>query len=319
MEVPQYRAPEWRLFIDSSKRSLKYVLLHNGNRYAPLPIGHSTKLMEAYSNIKTVLQKLDYDSHQWLICVDLKMVNFLLGQQSGFTKYPCFICLWDSRARDDHWVKKEWPPRDSMRVGEANVINEPLVAREKIILPPLHIKLGLMKQFVKALPVTGDYFNYICRAFPALTIQKLKAGIFDGPQIRKLIKDPCFVQSMTDTESAAWQSFVLVAQNFLGNRKAENYQELVEGMLSKFKDLGVKMSIKIHYLFSHLDRFPANLGDLSEEHGERFHQDIKVMEKRYQGRWDAHMMADYCWSLQRDCLAASYSRKSYKRKFVNID
>ena len=275
--------------------------------------------MEAYSNIKTVLQKLDYDSHQWFICVDLKMVNFLLGQQSGFTKYPCFICLWDSRARDDQWVKKEWPPRDSMRVGEANVINEPLVAREKIILLPLHIKLGLMKQFVKALPVNGDCFNYICRAFPALTIQKLKAGIFDGPQIRKLIEDPCFVQSMTDTESAAWQSFVLVTQNFLGNRKAENYQELVEGMLSKFKDLGVKMSVKIHYLFSHLDRFPANLGDLSEEHGERFHQDIKVMEERYQGRWDAHMMADYCWSLQRDCLAASYFRKSYKRKFVNID
>ena len=71
-----------------------------------------------------------------------------------------------------------------MKVGEANVINEPLVAREKIILPPLHIKLGLMKQFVKALPVTGDCFNFICRAFPSFTIQKLKAGIFDGPQIR---------------------------------------------------------------------------------------------------------------------------------------
>ena len=247
------------------------------------------------------------------------MANFLLGQQSGYTKYPCFICLWDSRARDDCWVKKEWPPRDSMRVGEANVINEPLVAKEKIIIPPpLHIKLGLMKQFVKALPVTGDCFNYICRAFPALTIQKLKAGIFDGPQIRKLIKDPYFVQSMTDRESSAWQSFVVVTQNFLENRKAENYRKLVEGMLSKFKDLDVKMSIKIHYLFSHLDRFPT-IGDLSEEHGERFHQDIKVMEERYQGRWDAHMMADYCWSLQRDCLAASHSRKSYKRKFVNID
>ena len=124
---------------------------------------------------------------------------------------------------------------------------------------------------------------------------------------------------MTDTESAAWQSFVLVTQNFLGNQKAENYEELVEGMFSKFKDLGVKMSIKIHHLFSHLDRFPANLGDLSDEHGERFHQDIKVMKEKYQGRWDAHMMADYCWSVQRHCLAASYSRKSYKRKFVNID
>ncbi|XP_076815020.1 uncharacterized protein LOC143461117 isoform X1 [Clavelina lepadiformis] len=247
------------------------------------------------------------------------MVNFLLGQQSGYTKYPCFICLWDSRARTDHWVKKGWPPRDSMRVGEGNIINEPLVARKKIIIPPLHIKLGLMKQFVKALPATGDCFNYICRTFPALTIEKLKAGIFDGPQIRKLIKDVCFVQSMTDTESAAWQSFVLVTQNFLGNRKAENYQELVEDMLSKLKDLGVKTSIKVHYLFSHLDRFPANLGDLSEEQGERFHQDIKVMEERYQGRWDAHMMADYCWSLQRDCLAASHSRKSYKRKCISID
>ncbi|XP_076799763.1 uncharacterized protein LOC143444861 [Clavelina lepadiformis] len=265
MGVPQYRPQEWRLFKDSSKRSLKCVLLHNGNSYASLPIGHSTKLKEEYNNIKTVLQKLDYDSHQWLICVDLKMVNFLLGQQSGYTKYPCFICLWDSRARTDHWVKKGWPPRDSMRVGEGNIINEPLVARKKIIIPPLHIKLGLMKQFVKALPATGDCFNYICRTFPALTIEKLKAGIFDGPQIRKLIKDVCFVQSMTDTESAAWQSFVLVTQNFLGNRKAENYQELVEDMLSKLKDLGVKMSIKVHYLFSHLDRFPANLGDLSEE------------------------------------------------------
>ena len=90
-------------------------------------------------------------------------------------------------------------------------------------------------------------------------------------------------------------------------------------MLSKFKDLGAKTSMKVHYLFSHLGRFPTNLGDLSEEHGERFHQDIEVMEERQQGRWDAHVMVNYYWSLQRDCLAASHSRKSCKRKFVNID
>ena len=82
--------------------------------------------------------------------------------------------------------------------------------------------------------------------------------------------------------------------------------------------LGVKMSIKENYLFNHLDCFPANLGDLSEEQRERFHQDIKIMEERYESRWDAHMMADYCWSLQRDSVT-SHSRKSYKRKFVTID
>ena len=147
----------------------------------------------------------------------------------------------------------------------------------------------------------------------------LKAGIFHGPQICTLINDPCFVHSMTDTEFAAWESFVLFTQNFLGNQKPENCLELVEDVLSKFKDLAVKMRIKVYYSFGHLDCFSTNFGDQSKEHGERFHQDIKVMEERYQGRWNVHMIAGYCWSLQRDCLAASHSRKSYKRKFVNID
>ena len=62
---------------------------------------------------------------------------------------------------------------------------------------------------------------------------------------------------MTDMESAAWQSFVLVTQDFLGNQKAENYKELVKDMLSKVKDSGVNMSIKIHYLFSHWHCFPT--------------------------------------------------------------
>ena len=88
-------------------------------------------------------------------------------------------------------------------------------------------------------------------------------------------------------------------------------------MLSKFQSLVAKMSIKIHYLFSHLDRFPENLGELSEEQGERFHQDIKVMEERYQGRWDTHMMADYCWNLQRHKPFAPHTRKSYKRRFAS--
>ena len=54
------------------------------------------------------------------------------------------------------------------------------------------------------------------------------------------------------------------------------------------------MSIKVHYLHNHLDHFPKNLGDLSEEQGERFHQDIRVMEERYQGRWDATIIVGVC-------------------------
>ena len=155
----------------------------------------------------------------------------------------------------------------------------------------------------------------MCRTFPGVTIEKLKAGVFDGPQIRQLIRDRNFEKSMNRTELEAWSSFVLVVKNFLGNNKALNYADLVSNMLIAFKNLGCNMSIKMHYLFSHMDRFPENLGSMSDEQGERFHQDIKEMESRYQGRWDAVMMADYCWTLKRDLPTIQYSRTSTKRKF----
>ena len=143
--VPQYKPREWRLFIDSSKQSLKCVLLHNASTYAGVPIGHSITLKESYSTVQMVLQKLCYNEHKWAICVELKMVNNLLGQQAGYVKYRCFLCLWDSRDDDQHWQRKDWPVLEELVVGENNVINEPLVDRDSILLPPLHIKLGLVK------------------------------------------------------------------------------------------------------------------------------------------------------------------------------
>lgn len=141
-------------------------------------------------------------------------------------------------------------------------------------------------------------------------------GIFDGPQIRKLIRDENFTQSMTPIERDAWESFVLVTKNFLGNTKANNYVYLVNDMLEKLEKLNINMSIKVHFLFSHLERFPENLGAVSDEQGERFHQDIKVMEQRYQGRWDSHMMADYCWNIMRDNVSSVHKRRSKKTRFV---
>ena len=203
MGLSAYRSNDWRLFIHSSKRSLKCVLLHNGNQYESIPTGHSVTLKENYKNIKVVLERLKYCVHQWLICVDLKMVNFLLGQQGGDIKYPCFLCYWDSRANEEHWVRKEWPPRNTIKPGEKNIVNNPLVDRKNIILPPLHIKLGLMKQFVKALDRSIDCFGYICSTFAGLSYEKKKAGIFDGPQIRTLLRDQYFVTTMTVVEARA--------------------------------------------------------------------------------------------------------------------
>ena len=199
--------------------------------------------------------------------------------------------------------------------GEKNIQAQPLVERSKIVFPPLHIKLGFMKQFVKALNKEGACSKYICGKFPGLTIEKLKAGIFNGPQIRKLINDHEFPSSMSKEEFYAWDAFVKVVKTFFGNKKASNYKELVANLLSSFEDIGAKMSIKVHFLHIYLDRFRENLGALSDKQGERFYQDVKEMEERYQGRWDAVMLADYCWSIKRESVAI-HSHKSLKRKFM---
>jgi len=312
-----YKTDEWRLFIDSSKRSLKAVLLHNGNKYASLPVGHSVYLKECYKNLDFILQKLSYADHKWAICGDLKVISMLLGQQSGYTKFPCFLCEWDSRAREQHYVRKVWPSRNTLQPGIKNIERESLIDPKKVILPPLHIKLGLMKQFVKALPKEGPCFKYLTVQFPGLSDAKLKEGIFIGPDIRKLMKDENFDKTMNRNEKEAWTGFKLVVTGFLGNKKSSNYKFIVDNMLQKYMILGCNMSLKVHFLHSHLNYFPYNLGAVSEEQGERFHQDIKEMERRYQGRWNVNMLADYCWMLKRDDPHQVYKRKSRKRSFLD--
>ena len=158
------------------------------------------------------------------------MINFLLKQQGVYTKHPCFLYYWDSRATHQHWVKTDWPAREDLAVGDKNIINEPLINRNCIILPPLHTKLGPIKQLVKALDKDDDCFNYIAKTFSGLSIEKLKAGIFDGPQ-RKMMQDQTFTACMIVAEKAVWCSYVSVIREFLRNTKASNYRNLVKVML----------------------------------------------------------------------------------------
>ncbi|GBN95343.1 hypothetical protein AVEN_28517-1 [Araneus ventricosus] len=86
-------------------------------------------------------------------------------------------------------------------------------------------------------------------------------------------------------------------------------------MIKNLKIFGCSMSLKVHFLNSHLDYFPEKLGEVSEEEGERFHQDIKEMKRRYMGKWNLSMTADYCWMLLRDNPCKVHKTKSDKRTF----
>ena len=73
--------------------------------------------------------------------------------------------------------------------------------------------------------------------------------------------------------------FITDIDDFLGKKKSVNYKDHIANMLKAFQNLGCNMSIKVHFLFSHLDRFPDNLGNVSAKQGERFLQDMKVIEE----------------------------------------
>jgi hypothetical protein len=88
------------------------------------------------------------------------------------------------------------------------------------------------------------------------------------------------------------------------------YDTIFANLLEKFKVLGCLMSLKIHFLNSHLDFF----GAVSEGQGERFHKDIKEMERRYRGWWNVNMMGDCCWTLQQEIPETSHKNFAGKRK-----
>ena len=85
---------------------------------------------------------------------------------------------------------------------------------------------------------------------------------------------------------------------------------MISKLIQDYRALGCNMYLKMHFLDSHFDFFPQNLGNVSDEHGERFHQDISTMETSYQRKWNPSMLVDYCWTLRRDVFQAEYTRKS---------
>ena len=143
--------------------------------------------------------------------------KFFVGTARGVQQVSLFSLLLRQSSNYAALGKKDWPACEDLAVGDKNFTIETLVNRDRIMFPPLYIKLGVMKQFVKALDKHGNCFNYIVKKFSSLSMEKLKAGIFDGPQIRKLIQDQAFTSHMTALESAAWCSYVSVVREFLDN------------------------------------------------------------------------------------------------------
>ena len=109
------------------------------------------------------------------------------------------------------------------------MICQPLVLTEKILLPILHIKLGLEKQFIKALKTDSKALSDVRLIFPKLSEAKMKGNIFKKPDL-----DNAWLQEMEDkvTASETWQSFHIVVHGFIRRNEAQ-YEDSVETLMQK--------------------------------------------------------------------------------------
>jgi hypothetical protein len=124
------------------------------------------------------LQDISVDS-----CVNLKVIAILMGLKKRCTEFCCRICEWDSRVKSVHYNMKNSPLRKSHTPGTNNVAHQPPVDPCKVVLPPLHIKLGIKKNSLKTLDRNCPEFSFLCEKFPRLSTEKIQAGVFIDLQI----------------------------------------------------------------------------------------------------------------------------------------
>lgn len=133
-----------------------------------------------------------------------------------------------------------------------------------------------------------------------------------GPHIQKLFKNDKSDNLQQGNEDKAWGACRLVSLKFLRSIKAEICKELIENMV--YHKLGRIISLKLHFLHSHLDFFPDNRGVVNDENRDRFCQDITTLEKRYQSKWPTPTLAEYCWALTRDNPEQLYKQQAKKHR-----
>jgi hypothetical protein len=120
----------------------------------------------------------------------------------------------------------------------------------KILLHPLHVKHGLIKCLAKAMAkINSKVFQYLSKKFPKISTAKLKEGIFVEPQILEILEDEAVVESLTDTEQAAWESFKWICANFLGRKKSHDFSDGIQKLLSTYKETESHMSIKVLFFY----------------------------------------------------------------------
>jgi len=77
-------------------------------------------------------------------------------------------------------------------------------------------------------------------------------------------------------------------QGLLRKSQTANYQDVVQDLLTSYKAMGCNVILKTHFLESHLDFFPENLGEVSDEQVKDFTKTFWLWKTKASG-------SQVCW------------------------
>ena len=119
-----------------------------------------------------------------------------------------------------------------------------------------------MKNFVKAMDRESSGFAFLQEKLPRMNMEKLKSGIFDGLQMRELMKNLMFDEVLSEAELSAWQSLKSVVTNLLGNQWSAGNQWEISGVrntrkkqLKSYRQLGAFSAVTLGQFSKELRRF----------------------------------------------------------------
>ena len=73
-----------------------------------------------------------------------------------------------------------------------------------------------MKTSVKTMGKTNSAgFEHLKSKFPNLSAAKIKEGVFVGPQIKQVFRDPYFVNTLSKLKQNAWNSLRPMKKNLI--------------------------------------------------------------------------------------------------------
>lgn len=128
-------------------------------------------------NMTLLLNCINYNTYPWQLRWDLEVVAALLGLQQGYIKFCCFLCEWNNRTKTSHYMKRDWSSWQALELGKKTVQYLPLVESSKMLLYFLHIKQGLMKNFVRTVDQAGLGFTYLDEKFPGISAAKKRRKV----------------------------------------------------------------------------------------------------------------------------------------------